>query len=180
MKSQHVRPCASPYSLLLLLLLPTLQAAWHPSSPSHFAALASDNRWRLYHTSRLTEAEQTFALRLPGIQQSVGLRRGAIGASTSSSSGSGLGLPPRLTSFAFGPASSGWASLLVLFLASNGGVYLLCPVAPFGMRVAASALQRLMDGSSDSTAHAWLLVSLQVELRVPLSVAVSFVPYSSG
>jgi hypothetical protein len=38
-------------------------------------------------------------------------------------------------------------------------VYLLCPVAPFGMRVAASALQRLMDGSSDSTAHAWLLVS---------------------
>jgi hypothetical protein len=30
-----------------------LQAAWHPSSPSHFAALASDNRWRLYHTSKL-------------------------------------------------------------------------------------------------------------------------------
>jgi hypothetical protein len=68
-------------------------------------------------------------------------------------------LPPWLTSFVFGPASSGWASLAVLFLASNGGVYLLCPVAPFGMRVAASVLQRLLDGSSDSTAHAWLLVS---------------------
>lgn len=48
----------------------------------------------------------------------------------------------------------------MLFLASNGGVYVLCPVAPFGMRVAAGALQRLLDGSSDSTAHAWLLVSL--------------------
>jgi hypothetical protein len=30
----------------------TLQAAWHPSSPSHFAALASDNRWRLYCSSK--------------------------------------------------------------------------------------------------------------------------------
>jgi hypothetical protein len=71
-------------------------------------------------------------------------------------------LPPRLTSFVFGPASSGWASLAVLFLASNGGVYLLCPVAPFGMRVAASVLQRLLDGSSDSTAHAWLLVRVEL------------------
>lgn len=92
----------------------------------------------------------------------MGLRRGAAFGATaaSSSSGSGGGLPPRLTSFAFGPPSSGWASLAVLFLASNGGVYVLCPVAPFGMRVAAGALQRLLDGSSDSTAHAWLLVSL--------------------
>ncbi|WIA17570.1 hypothetical protein OEZ85_014397 [Tetradesmus obliquus] len=138
-----------------------LKAAWHPSSPSHFAALSSDNRWRLYHTSRLSEAEQTFALRLPGIQQSVGLRRGAAFGATaaSSSSGGSGGLPPRLTSFAFGPPSSGWASLAVLLLASNGGVYVLCPVAPFGMRVAAGALQRLLDGSSDSTAHAWLLAA---------------------
>ncbi|KAF6261454.1 hypothetical protein COO60DRAFT_1699777 [Scenedesmus sp. NREL 46B-D3] len=132
-----------------------LKAAWHPSSPNHFAALASDNRWRLYHSSRLSEAEQTFALRLPGNRQAVGLRRGALGASTSSSSA----LPPRLASFVFGPPSSGWASLSVLFLASNGGVYLLCPVAPFGMRVAASVLQRLLDGSSDSTAHTWLLAA---------------------
>lgn len=45
-----------------------LQASWHPGSSSHFAVLASDNRWRLYHTGRLTEAEQTFWLRLPGTQ----------------------------------------------------------------------------------------------------------------
>lgn len=44
------------------------QAAWHPGSSSHFAVLASDNRWRLYHTGRLTEAEQTFWLRLSGAQ----------------------------------------------------------------------------------------------------------------
>ena len=44
------------------------QAAWHPGSSSHFAVLASDNRWRLYHTGRLTEAEQTFWLRLSGTQ----------------------------------------------------------------------------------------------------------------
>lgn len=50
----------------LLLLL--LQASWHPGSSSHFAVLASDNRWRLYHTTRLAETEQTFWLRLPGAQ----------------------------------------------------------------------------------------------------------------
>jgi hypothetical protein len=49
----------------------TLQAAWHPGSSSHFAVLANDNRWRLYHTGKLTEAEQTFWLRLPGAQVCV-------------------------------------------------------------------------------------------------------------
>jgi hypothetical protein len=51
-----------------LFVLTVLQAAWHPGSSSHFAVLASDNRWRLYHTGKLTEAEQTFWLRLPGAQ----------------------------------------------------------------------------------------------------------------
>lgn len=53
------------------ILSAALQASWHPGSSSHFAVLASDNRWRLYHTGRLTEAEQTFWLRLPGSQVGV-------------------------------------------------------------------------------------------------------------
>ncbi|KAF8058440.1 NUP88 [Scenedesmus sp. PABB004] len=133
-----------------------LQVAWHPGSSAHFAALASDNRWRLYHTARLAEAEQTFALRLPGAQQSVGLRRGGrLGAR---GGGGGGGLPARVTGFAFGPPGAGWASLAVLFLASDGGLYALCPVAPFGLRMPSGVLQRLLD-ASQGTAHAWLLAA---------------------
>lgn len=59
----------------------------------------------------------------------------------------------------------------MLFLGSDGGVFNLCPVAPFGLRVAAGALRRLLDscgGGDDDvggagggaacggTARAWL------------------------
>lgn len=139
-----------------------LQASWHPSSSSHFATLSTDNRWRLYHTSHLLEAEQTFALHPPGSQLSLGLRRGSGSAAAAARGLSSRGaVPPRFTAFAFGPPGTGcWASLAVMFLASDGGVYVLCPVAPFGMRLASSVLQRLLE-QSESTAHSWLLVSCQ-------------------
>ena len=44
--------------------LKLLQAAWHPSSSSHFAVLASDGRLRLYSLGMLQAAEQTFNLRV--------------------------------------------------------------------------------------------------------------------
>ncbi len=118
------------------------QASWHPSSSAHFAALTSDGCWRLYHSARLEEPEQSFALRLPGTRGSIGLRRGPA---------------PRATAFAFAPPGRGWASLAVLLLSSDGAIYCLCPVAPFGMRASATALQHLLEEAT-GTARSWLLV----------------------
>jgi hypothetical protein len=67
--------------------------------------------------------------------------------------------PPRLTAFAFGPQNFGWAAFTVLFLASDGAVYALCPVAPFGMRVRAAMLRQLPGVNERGTVHTWLLVS---------------------
>lgn len=70
----------------------------------------------------------------------------------------GASSPPRITAFAFGPQNFGWAALTVLFLASDGGVYVLCPVAPFGMRVRAAMLRQLPGIHERGTVHTWLLV----------------------
>eukprot|EP00879_Flechtneria_rotunda_P024467 GHRR01025938.1.p1 GENE.GHRR01025938.1~~GHRR01025938.1.p1 ORF type:complete len:750 (+),score=265.70 GHRR01025938.1:261-2510(+) len=139
-----------------------LQVAWHPSSSRHFATLTSDNRWRLYNTNNLAEAEQTYALHLPGTQTSLGIHRSS-------------GPTPRFTAFAFGPLAAGWASLSVMLLTSDGGVYLLCPVAPFGLRMSASVLQRLFN-SAEGTAHAWLLAAF-LSILAHESEAVSARPH---
>lgn len=73
--------------------------------------------------------------------------------------------PPRLTAFAFGPQNLGWAAFTVLFLASDGGVYALCPVAPFGMRARGSMLRQLPGVNQRGTVHTWLLVSGRVWQR---------------
>ncbi len=135
-----------------------LQAAWHPAAAGHFAALASDGVWRLYNSADPTEPEQSFALKFPG-----GGRRGGGGLGLGAAGSRGAA--PRAAAFAWGPAGGGggWGHLAVLVLASDGGVYCLCPVAPFGLRVAAGALRRLLascDGpaaaAGGSTARAWL------------------------
>jgi hypothetical protein len=61
----------------------------------------------------------------------------------------------RPTSFVWGPAV-GWGCFTVLVLASDGAVYSLCPVAPFGMRLAARVLTELVEASPGGTARAWL------------------------
>jgi hypothetical protein len=66
---------------------------------------------------------------------------------------------PRITAFSFGPQNLGWAAFTVLFLASDGGVYALCPVAPFGMRARAAMLRQLPGVNERGTVHTWLLVS---------------------
>eukprot|EP00775_Hariotina_reticulata_P005808 gene5806-6048_t len=79
----------------LLLVGSSEEVSWHPASPNHFAALASDNRWRLYHSSQLSEAEQTFWLRPAGAHTAaatLGIRRGG--------GSSGSTTPPRFTDVA--------------------------------------------------------------------------------
>lgn len=71
----------------------------------------------------------------------------------------GMPAPPRFTAFAFGPQNFGWAAFTVLLLASDGGVYALCPVAPFGMRGRAAMLRQLPGVNERGTVHTWLVVS---------------------
>jgi hypothetical protein len=68
----------------------------------------------------------------------------------------------RAVAFAFG-APQGWQRFAVFFAASDGALFALCPVAPFGAGVPSSAAQALLDegASSDDEAHsavtqAWL------------------------
>ena len=122
-----------------------LQAAWHPAATGHFAVLASDGVWRLYDSAAPDEPEQSFALRLPGGARGGGLGLGARRATAA-----------RPVAFAWGPPGSGgsWGALTVLILASDGGVYALCPVAPFGLRVGSDALRRLVASADDMAAAA--------------------------
>lgn len=145
--------------------LQLLQASWHPHSGSHFAVLASDGRLRLYSLAGVAEAEQTFHLKLQG---SAGGGSGGGGAGEGSVRRLGsLGVPGRAaasaaplrraTAFVWGPPV-GWGCFTVLVLASDGGIYSLCPVAPFGVRVSARALGLLVGSSPSGTPRAWLQV----------------------
>lgn len=86
---------------------------------------------------------------LPPLQSSMGLFRRQRG----------MPAPPRFTAFVFGPQNYDWAAFTVFLLASDGGVYALCPVAPFGMRARATMLRQLPGVNERGTVHTWLLVS---------------------
>jgi hypothetical protein len=88
---------------------------------------------------------------LPLLQSSMGLFRRQRG----------MPAAPRLTAFVFGPQNYGWAAFTVFLLASDGGVYALCPVAPFGMRARATMLRQLPGVNERGTVHTWLLVSVR-------------------
>jgi nuclear pore complex protein Nup88 len=53
----------------------------------------------------------------------------------------------RAVGFAFGPAAS-WGRFAVFFLASDGALFTLCPVAPFGAAVPPAAAQALLDAAA--------------------------------
>ncbi|GLC46635.1 hypothetical protein PLESTM_001899200 [Pleodorina starrii] len=148
------------------------QASWHPHSEEHLVVLTSDNRLRLYRvTHSLAVAEQTLhvVLAAGGAPQRYGLGLGlgtptagaaapSPGPYSSAAGGGGGGEPPASTdvvAFAFGPAV-GWGTFSLLLLAADGLVYVLGPVAPFGMRCAAAMLERL--GQEEAAATEWLEV----------------------
>lgn len=97
-----------------------MQAAWHPHSEAHVLLLTSDSRLRLYNTTTdLSVPEQVFHARTATHQQ------GATFSLAAASSAA------QLSGFAFGAPLS-WGMFSVLLLAEDGGVHVLCPVAPFG------------------------------------------------
>ncbi|CAL8462438.1 g1971 [Coccomyxa elongata] len=127
--------------------LRVLQMAWHPGSSTHLAILTSDNTWQLYHAGNLSHPEQRFELRLQ--------RRRGVGVD----GGEGR----RAVAFAFGPQHL-WQRFTVFIMCSDGTLFSLCPVAPFGAGVPASVVQALTEAASDSddcfTTQAWLQQAL--------------------
>ena len=68
----------------------------------------------------------------------------------------------RAVAFAFGP-QHGWQRFTVYFLCADGAVCALCPVAPFGAALPASAAQSLAEAAATSndlahspTTEAWV------------------------
>lgn len=140
---------AMPLEDMLLVDRPglqILQAAWHPGSDVHFATLTSDNIFRLYHVDDLTSPEQQVELRLRE-RQPLGL---------TDMEGS------QAAAFTFGSLHL-WERFAVFFACSDGKLFVVTPIAPFGCAVPASALHRLhahtdaaTEAASRSCARAWL------------------------
>ena len=56
----------------------------------------------------------------------------------------------RAVAFAFGPQHS-WQRFTVYFLCADGAVCALCPIAPFGAALPASAAHNLAEAAANST-----------------------------
>ncbi|XP_065012085.1 nuclear pore complex protein NUP88-like [Musa acuminata AAA Group] len=94
--------------------LQTLQASWHPYSRSHFGVLSSDSVFRLFDLSSDVErAEQEYYLQ-PA--EPVRCKKAASFCPVA---------------FSFGGQHL-WDTFSIFIVFSDGSVYILCPVVPFG------------------------------------------------
>ena len=180
--SPSVRVFEAPSSPLASALfssrpgLRVLQLAWHPLSPAHAVLLTSDSCLRLFHASAADapapeqEFELAAALRASGGGGSgpgaaspsrgkaslpLGLRALSLSADASSSSPSptpSFAAARRASGFAFGPDWSPWERFTVYVQASDGAVFSLCPVAPFGAPLEGSAARALASSVSADAA----------------------------
>ncbi|KAK9124483.1 hypothetical protein Sjap_014085 [Stephania japonica] len=111
----------------------TIQASWHPYSETHLGVLSSDSVFRLFDlSSNLEKAEQEFYL------QPV-----EPGKCSNAASICAVG-------FSFGGEHL-WDRFTVFFLFSDGSIYLLCPIVPFGRLV------QLMQGWGMMVKHIGML-----------------------
>ncbi|CAN6472586.1 unnamed protein product [Victoria cruziana] len=98
-----------------------LQASWHPCSDTHLGVLSSDSLFRLFDLSTEVERpEQEFYL------QPMQCNRSALTIC--------------LAAFSFGGEHL-WDRFAVFFLFSDGSIYVLCPVVPFGSIYSLSSIQ---------------------------------------
>lgn len=111
------------------------QLSWHPHSDHTLLMLTSDNTLRIYSTlnphssSNNSSSSSNSSPSLSRPQQTLRLQ-----LDSSTSGHYGLHQPQSLatvTAFAFGPLM-GWGAFTIYVLGSHGGVYGVCPVAPFG------------------------------------------------
>ncbi|KAG2447694.1 hypothetical protein HYH02_007154 [Chlamydomonas schloesseri] len=144
------------------------QVSWHAHSEEHLVVLTSDNRLRLYHvTHSLAVAEQTLHVvpQAGPLPQRYGLSTAAAAGGPGTSPGpaasphggggtaGGASGSSDVVAFSFGPAL-GWGLFSILLLGTDGLVYSLGPVAPFGMRCSGALLQRL--AADEAAAEEWL------------------------
>jgi nuclear pore complex protein Nup88 len=163
---------SAPLAAALLAARPglrILQLAWHPASPRHVALLTSDGCLRLYDAARAAgEPEQ--AVELAPLQ--------ARGGAGGRAGGGGFGLTPGpagsrprrpAVAFAFGKGigsthSSPWEGLTVYVADAGGGLWSLCPFAPFGAALpaaTAAALAAAADApGAPPQAREWVAMAL--------------------
>ncbi|KAJ1698028.1 hypothetical protein LUZ63_006540 [Rhynchospora breviuscula] len=104
-----------------------LQASWHPFSRTHFGFLTSDAVFRLFDlSSNLERPEQEFYL------QQVPSGRGL----------SAVLLCP--VAFSYGGHYL-WETFSIFFLFSDGSIYILCPVVPFGSLYTQKRIKEIYD-----------------------------------
>eukprot|EP01024_Parvocaulis_polyphysoides_P025341 TRINITY_DN23143_c0_g1_i15.p1 TRINITY_DN23143_c0_g1~~TRINITY_DN23143_c0_g1_i15.p1 ORF type:complete len:780 (-),score=154.33 TRINITY_DN23143_c0_g1_i15:2292-4631(-) len=127
--------------------LSVLQISWHPHSNSHFAVLMSDNDFRLYSTQNLVRAEQSVTLKF-GFKRQLGLY------SEHKSSD--------VIRFEFSKGGGYvWSMFTVYFLRADGGIFAMCPIAPFGMTVQESTAKTLLNSTeANSGAREWVKQTL--------------------
>lgn len=118
-----------------------LQVAWHPYSDTHIGILSSDGVFRLFDLSLSTENPE----------QEYHLQAGLSDRSTPAAYA-------RPVAFAFGGEHL-WDRFAVFILFSNGFVYAVCPISPFGSLHKSSAIEELYrdacqwaSSNADSTA----------------------------
>ncbi|KAK9806546.1 hypothetical protein WJX73_009600 [Symbiochloris irregularis] len=137
--------------------LQVLQMDFHPGSAEHILMLTSDNVLRLFNIHQPHAAEQCFELQL--------------------SSSRALGLTSmrqrQAVAFVCGPAH-GWLRFTVFILCSDGSMFALCPIAPFGSSVNQAAVQQLgaePSSSGDSLTNTATSLWLQQAFALPTFTA---------
>lgn len=157
-----------------------LQLAWHPASPRHVALLTSDATLRLYDaTSAADEPEQSFELApLRAGSRGTGpcARRGGFGLTTPQAASSPAPAP---AAFAFGrgggeeggaggPTSSPWERFTLYVADTGGGLWSLCPLAPFGAGVGRGEAGALAASAGEAgappDAREWVAAALPESL----------------
>ena len=128
-----------------------LQVSWHPRSPSHVALLTSDSVLRLYRTTACAATpEQEFDL--------VGVRGGGGRLGLSNGGGGGGARGAAAAAFGFGSDAPLWERFTLYVAATDGAIFSVCPVAPFGSalpgRVAADVVAAAATG--DAETRAWV------------------------
>ncbi|XP_031486391.1 nuclear pore complex protein NUP88 isoform X1 [Nymphaea colorata] len=100
-----------------------LQASWHPCSDTHLGVLSSDSLFRLFDLSTdLEQPEQEFYL------QAMQCSKNALLIC--------------LVAFSFGGEHL-WDRFAIFFLFSDGSIYVLCPIVPFGSIYSLASIQEI-------------------------------------
>jgi len=128
--SKHSHPLqVSPVASTLFQNRPgakILQVMWHPVSDGHLMLLTSDSRFWIYDVSKDLEREEQNVVAKFGESESPAV------------------------SFALGAYARGWDTFSVYFLTTVGELFVLCPLAPYGLIVPCTVLNDLVSSAQQT------------------------------